>query len=328
MEVSVIIPVYNAEAYIKKAIQSALAQPEVKEILVTNDGSTDQTSLILEKITKKYPKVKILYHPKRKNRGRSASRNLGIKQAKCNYIAFLDADDYYLQDRFANDKLLFEKHPDIDGVYNAIGVHFYRNSKNKEEEDRLKLTTLKKKVSPEELFWYKWPKGDFGNFSGDGLTVKKDIFNRVGLFNEKLKVAEDSELWIRMTLKAKLFPGKLNEAVAIRGVHDANIFVKGNESIYNNAYFKMYKSLFKWSISEGFPENITDFFAEEVNKYFLKNIAIDKKGFLNFKATIIAFSSLLNRGKIKAMFYLIPVLFFYKITGRGYFFRQNLIKYI
>ena len=130
--VSVVIPAYNAERFIEKSIKSALEQPEVSEVLIVDDGSTDNTESILKKLIAQYQKLKVYYHSGKSNKGRSASRNLGILKAKANYIAFLDADDFYLPNRFLNDKKIFAENNTIEGVYNAIGVHFYRKASNKE----------------------------------------------------------------------------------------------------------------------------------------------------------------------------------------------------
>mgnify|MGYP003630548675 FL=1 len=127
--ISVIVPAYNVEQFIEKAIVSIIQQPEVSEILVINDGSTDKTLEIVEKLQKNDYKIKIFNHYNSINKGRSASRNLGIKNAKENYIAFLDADDFYLENRFANDKKIFDKNKYIDGVYNAVGCFRIRIKK-------------------------------------------------------------------------------------------------------------------------------------------------------------------------------------------------------
>ena len=183
--VSVIIPVFNTEAYVEKAITSVLQQPEVVEVVVVNDGSTDNSLQIISKLQNEDARVKIYHHPNNLNKGRSASRNLGIKNAKENYIAFLDADDFYLKNRFKNDKHVFEKHGEIDGVYNAISAYFYRKS-NYSEEEKLKLTMVSDTIEPNELFetllYYKK-----GHFSIDGLTLKRSIFDKIGYFNEALK---------------------------------------------------------------------------------------------------------------------------------------------
>lgn len=243
--ISVIIPVYNNEDFIEKAITSALIQKEVSEVLVVNDGSTDRTSAILDTLATKHAHLKVLYHPGSSNRGRSASRNLGIQQAKNEYIAFLDSDDFYLENRFALDLQLLLEHAHIDGVYSALGVKFYRPY-TEEEYALLKLTTIATELLPEELFYHMEPIGDQGYFSGDCLTVRKSIFDKTGVFNEALKVCEDTHLWIRMSLKASLYPGILGQAVTVRGIHDENVF--NQPDLYITYRREAFYDLVLWAI--------------------------------------------------------------------------------
>ena len=85
-----------------------------------------------------------------------------------------------MRNRFKNDKFIFKENIEVDGVYNAIGVHFYRES-NPLEEEKLRLTTVTEFIEPCELFdallYYKK-----GHFSIDGLTVKSSIFDKSGYF--------------------------------------------------------------------------------------------------------------------------------------------------
>lgn len=246
--VSVIIPVFNSEKFIEKAINSVLIQPEVDEIIIIGDGSTDSSLQICMSMAKVNSIIKIFQHPDKKNNGRSASRNLGIKKAKGKFVAFLDADDYYLPNRFKLDLEILESKSEIDGVYNAISAHYYRDSTIREKE-KLKLTTIRDRIKPENLFENMGPIGHMGYFSGIGLTVRKTIFNKVGCFNDILEVAEDTELWIKMTLKATLQAGIIDTPVAIRGVHKENTSFN-NDSLYAVNNLKMYKSLLNWCYNE------------------------------------------------------------------------------
>ncbi len=259
-KVSVIIPVYNAADYIAKAITSASTQAEVAEVIVVNDGSTDATTSIIEAMAQEDPKIRVLYHPSRENRGRAASRNLGIKNATSTYIAFLDADDYYLENRFENDKAVFANNTNCDGVYNAIGVHFYREF-DTDEKEKLALTTLQTVPHPKELF-LTLLRGQSGSFSIDGLTVKKNALQEAGFFNEDLVVMEDTELIWKLALLSQLYPGLLSTPVAMRGVHSHNVF--DNQSIYEQQELKFYESLFFWSTRKGMATPITERFLERI----------------------------------------------------------------
>lgn len=239
---SVIIPTYNVERFIEKAIQSALEQKEVTEIIVVDDGSTDSTVQLIMQLKNENSIITLYQHPNKVNKGRSATRNLGIQKATGDFIAFLDADDYYLPNRFTNDFKLFQEIKDCDGVYNAIGVFFYDKAVI-DNTDNLELYSVNQKVKPEDLF-YILLSGKMGHFSIDGLTIKKYVFDVVGLFNEQLVVSEDTELIWKMAIKCRLETGNINDALAIRGVHGANVF--NNKELYSVYILKMYESLLRW----------------------------------------------------------------------------------
>jgi glycosyltransferase involved in cell wall biosynthesis len=252
--ISVIIPAYNVERFIEKAIRSALEQPEVIEVIVVDDGSKDNTLQIVTQLQNEFPIIKLYHHPKKVNKGRSASRNLGIQKAKGDFIAFLDADDYYLPNRFTNDIRLFKENPNCDGLYNAVGFYFYRPATELELQTH-QLYTVRHKVAPEELFenlFY----GKCGHFHINGLTVKKSVFEVTGLFNEELIVAEDSEMFWRMAIKCRLETGVIDQAVAIRGVHDANVY--NRVDLYEIYTMKMYESLLKWCSNHKVAYEIKD----------------------------------------------------------------------
>src|SRR5215211_6343875 len=96
--VSVVIPFLNAERFIQEAIESVFAQTyDNWELLLVDDGSNDgSTRIALEYAERNSGRVRYLQHPGHRNRGVSASRNLGISSARGEYIAFLDADDVWL----------------------------------------------------------------------------------------------------------------------------------------------------------------------------------------------------------------------------------------
>ncbi|WP_251040557.1 glycosyltransferase family 2 protein [Chryseobacterium sp. ISL-6] len=108
MKISVIIPVYNAEKYVSNAIESALQFEEVHEVILIEDNSPDNALEVCKKMSEKYEKVKLYQHPDKRNHGAGASRNLGIEKSSGEFIAFLDADDYFLPNRFDAEKELFK----------------------------------------------------------------------------------------------------------------------------------------------------------------------------------------------------------------------------
>lgn len=249
MNISVIIPVYNAAAFIEKAVTSALFHQQVKEVVVVNDGSTDNSLTILEQLQQTDARITICHHENKSNKGRSASRNLALQKATQAYIAFLDADDFYLENRFKKDIEIFKKDENADGVYNAIGVHFYRSASEAEKKE-LQLTTLTESILPEELFLYLL-NGKKGYFSIDGLTIKREVVAKTGCFQEHLVVAEDTDWILKMALTSKLMAGNITEAVAKRGIHADNIF--NQTEVYKTNRPKMYESVIAWSFQNKIP---------------------------------------------------------------------------
>ena len=200
-DISVVIPVYNAAQFITKAVDSALKQKEVKEILLVEDGSKDNSLDLCRHLADNYSIIRLLQHPDHKNHGASASRNLGLIHAKSEYIAFLDADDFYLSDRFRKDFEIFNKFPDADGVYNAVGTEFISHNETDYKKIHPEmLHTIKKEATPSELFPGLLSVIDnFGFISLDGLTIKKSILSKMNqFFLEDLFPGEDTEFLIRM----------------------------------------------------------------------------------------------------------------------------------
>jgi glycosyltransferase involved in cell wall biosynthesis len=175
MKISVIIPVYNAEKYVRKAVESALQQAETGEILLVEDNSPDNCLQICQDLEKEHEKVRLLCHPDGKNHGAGISRNLGIKKAQYDYIAFLDADDFFLPNRFVKAVEIFSKNPSVEGVYEAVGSEF----ENEEARSRYyathrsELATITKKIEPEKLFYFMMS-GKYGYIHLNGFVGKKE----------------------------------------------------------------------------------------------------------------------------------------------------------
>lgn len=224
MHISIIIPVYNASKYVSEAVESALSQPETAEVILIEDGSTDSSLIVCQFLAEKYDKVYLYRHPNGENRGAGASRNVGIKQANCDYVAFLDADDFFLPGRFTNTRQIFQTNSIIDGVYEAVGSIFENEYAKKRWLSNVKmsgLTTMSIMIAPEDLY-QKLISWNYGYFSLIGLTVKRSIFIKTGLFNEKLRLHQDTDMCWRMAAVGNLYPGKLNEPVTIRRIHEDN----------------------------------------------------------------------------------------------------------
>lgn len=223
-DVSVLIPVYNAERYIEKAVNSALAQPETREVILVEDGSPDQSLSVCKELVANNPKVKLYRHPGGENQGAGASRNLAIEMSSHEYIAFLDADDYFLPNRFEKTKSVFRHFPNIDGVYECIGTEFL-NAQAKaayQLKNRSILTTVTRKDIPTHELFEELIIQKHGYFSLDGLTLKRSSVSKNFLFDPTLRIAQDTDFILRLAQKKSLLPGNLDNPVSLRGVHGQN----------------------------------------------------------------------------------------------------------
>jgi glycosyltransferase involved in cell wall biosynthesis len=134
--VSCIMIFFNAETFIREAIQSILSQtyPEW-ELLLVDDGSSDRSTAIARGFADQYPdRVRYLEHDGHRNLGMSAARNLGIRHARGPYVAFLDSDDIWLRNKLREQVALLEAHPDAGAVYGP--TEYWYSWTNKPEDRR------------------------------------------------------------------------------------------------------------------------------------------------------------------------------------------------
>ncbi|MFH1413971.1 MAG: glycosyltransferase family 2 protein [Candidatus Omnitrophota bacterium] len=224
--VSVVIPTFNCARYIAGAVNSVLNQTYKDfEIIIIDDGSTDNTKQILSKYLKQYNgKIRYFYQ---ENRGGTAARNKGIKEARGDYLAFFDADDLWEREKLSKSIAFMQEH-NFDWVCTA-----------------LKKVTMEGKVLDERLIkpdaygynaktheLYDIKKGLF--YFEKGLPVhtntqvmKRECFEKVGLLDENLLICENSDLCIRFQ-DAGLKGGFLNEMLTVYRTHDQSV-TKGSK---------------------------------------------------------------------------------------------------
>jgi glycosyltransferase involved in cell wall biosynthesis len=234
--VSIIIPVYNAEKFLRSAVESVVHMSEVGEIILIEDGSPDNAIDVCRELQNEYNKVKLYQHPNNENKGAGPSRNLGIEKSTCEFIAFLDADDWYLPDRFAQAKEIFSKYSDADGVYEATGEY----DEVTKTLDKNKLLTVYTPVKPEDLL-FALVKSDGGRFTTDAITIKRSILEKSGLFDASLRLHQDSHLWLKLAQVGRLYAGELNQPVAIRRTHPHNRYQYTNKQSRSLFYVKTFE---------------------------------------------------------------------------------------
>ncbi len=188
--ISIIMPTYNRLDYICASIDSVLNQTYANlELIVVDDGSTDATRSGLEKYEED-PRFRYYYQC---NQGQSKARNKGINEARGEFIAFLDSDDIWVLDKLEKQIVEAEKYPDCDIFYgdciiiDANGAEISR--KNMKKHSGYITRHLLK-----------------DNFVSMGTTLtRKHCFDELGGLSEKVQVADDYELWLRLSSKYKFY---------------------------------------------------------------------------------------------------------------------------
>ena len=191
--ITVIIPLYNKEQWVKRALDSVLAQTyENLEILVVNDGSTDGSWEVVAAYSDE--RIRII---DKQNGGVSSARNLGIEKAKGEYIAFLDADDKWYPKYLEVLADGFEKYPDASILSNRL---VYRHDGEEEFE-----TETKEAVSYETLDFIKTlSKGEFPIHIGSTLFKTSLLYDKALRFNESMRLAEDVNFMLRVSRYGKV----------------------------------------------------------------------------------------------------------------------------
>ena len=216
-KVSVIIPTYNRAILLGRAIESVLNQTfQDFELIIIDDGSTDNTDEVIKEFQKKDNRIVYLKHDK--NRGGSAARNTGIKASRGEYIAFLDSDDEWLPEKLEKQINVFKKLSDNIGlVYSGYYEVLEQN------------VEVLSKIIP--IF-----KGDIyknilkSNILGSPTPlIRKICFEKAGLFDETLLSCQDWDLWIRIAKYYKF--DFLKEILAKYYIHGNQISTNLNNKI-------------------------------------------------------------------------------------------------
>lgn len=180
LELSIVVPVYNVEQYLEECLNSIYAVENIrKEVILVNDGSTDNSLEILKRYEIKYPDITVLID--KKNGGLSSARNTGIKVAKGEYISFIDSDDWIESKKYEE---FFKEGQKYDLDIMVSGPIFYKNGKI-EKQDWFKNLNKKKIYEGKEYL-----KECYENWI-HRLEVWDDIYKRDFLLKNKVLFKEN-----------------------------------------------------------------------------------------------------------------------------------------
>ncbi len=231
--VSVIIPTYNSARYLSIAIESALSQTyPYTEIIVIDDGSTDNTYKII------LPYLNKIKYIKKINGGPASARNYGLLTSNGEYIAFLDADDYWLPGKLEQQIDYLQRNPGVDLVHSNTWIL---------DEKKRRYPVFNEKKPPsgnvfEELFK--------SNHICNLTVVVRHACIEKFRFNERSRFfgSEDYELWLRISQRHKI--AYLDRIVSVYRIHSTNISselknIYGQLHILNEIYLPIQSSLNK-----------------------------------------------------------------------------------
>jgi glycosyltransferase involved in cell wall biosynthesis len=188
-KVSVVIPVYNQGQYLARAIESVLNQTYADvEVVVVNDGSTDES----EKIAGAYLKDPRFKYISQENRGLPAARNRGMAESSGSYLCFLDSDDYYHADKIARQVAILDDDSRYGFSYCDIFTVDEMEALVSDQYDVAKVRTeLTGNIFQSLMIG--------GYFPPHTVMVRREVLEKVGLFDEELGGHADYDLWLRIS---------------------------------------------------------------------------------------------------------------------------------
>jgi glycosyltransferase involved in cell wall biosynthesis len=213
--VTAVIPTYNRAKYICEALDSILVQSRpVDEIIVVDDGSTDNTFELLKAYGDK-----ILYI-RQQNKGPGAARNRGIREARGEYIAFLDSDDLWVKDKTQSQIDFFTRNPQLGVVFGDMA--------NFSDDQENGLPEIK---SPQIHDYFVSHASNLEHIieclihedviPTPTVMIKRECLSKIGQFDERLKIGEDYDYWLRAASICKF--GFVNTVLIKRRRHESNL---------------------------------------------------------------------------------------------------------
>lgn len=260
-KISIIIPVYNVEKYVECCIRSILQQKfKDYEIILVNDGSKDNSGTICDFYSEKYASIHTIH---KENGGLSDARNVGIKNAKGDYVLFIDSDDYIAVNSLIEINHTLDENPDVDVVFLEAVKVFTDGSIIPIGDDWQKKAIFKKSHEAVLAHVATLPK-----FPGSACTklIKRSLIYKNQLYFQKGQLSEDIDWTVRLLITAQTFNYCQNDYYYYRQNREGSI--TNTLNIYN--IYSLLYIIKKWScgihnyphVSE-FQEYINAFMAYE-----------------------------------------------------------------
>ncbi len=240
-DISVIIPAFNVEKFLRKTVESILTVDlESIEVVIIDDGSEDNTWAIAQNLAGLLPqRIRVYQHDQGRNRGVSASRNLGIAKSKGKLIAFLDGDDLYLPHRFAKSLAILESNSQIDAVYERCdfaSVHEDNDTWSTESNFGIQEPLASRELLASLVRGIPW--------HTSAVLLRRSLLERTGNFDESISIAEDCHLWMRMVAVGNVVPGEFAQAVSLYCRRDGSLYRPSIERKWD--YWIAIRMFYEW----------------------------------------------------------------------------------
>jgi hypothetical protein len=240
--VSVVMPVFDREWCVAEAIESVLRldSPGL-ELVVVDDGSTDGTARILAGLAARDPRVRVLTHPGRANRGIARSRNLGVASSRGKYLAFLDSDDLFGPQRLAHAVPWLESHREFAGCVEPFTV---------ESMGAAAPGPLFRHLIDVPQANHGWLRAMlFANtyWNMPTLTIRREALLQFGGFDEELPVGEDTGLWLRLAAAGAIGVAQGDVSVARVRRHDRHSWGQADRVRECGTFLHILLGLVHWS---------------------------------------------------------------------------------
>jgi glycosyltransferase involved in cell wall biosynthesis len=249
--VSVVIPAYNVGPHIAEAIDSVLAQDYSPfEVIVVDDGSSDDTA---EVVAMRYPQVTLIRKP---NGGAATARNAGIRAARGEFIAFLDADDIWLPGKLGAQVDHFASHPEISMVCTAFAQ--WLSDANGVFPDPLAVIpdpgSAVTGAIDRELSGWIYHKLLLRNFVWTTtVMMRRSLIDRIGLYDESYRLGQDYDYFLRAARETQVH--RLSRAYALYRQHPGSATARGID--YNYAARIVLRARDVWGLASPNGERIT-----------------------------------------------------------------------
>jgi glycosyltransferase involved in cell wall biosynthesis len=241
--VTVVIPSYNTAATIGRTIESIASTGYTPlQLIIVDDGSRDNSLAVIAEYAGKFPWIECLTHPGGVNRGIAATRNLAIQHARGKYVAFVDADDTFLPNRFQTCIPMMEQDGSINVIYEPYKLIHVSGSRS----DEMRSGQSEELVhcdSDDELFFEVLKTGGLPHTTS--VTVRRDALIDTDLF-PPLKYCLEKPLWLKLYSRGGVRPGG-SAPVACYFLHDGSTCAKHEDSrAFRFEDVTAYSNVYRW----------------------------------------------------------------------------------